>query len=61
MIEINSRESSTYQYIFIQNYGKEQVDIHLPENLEFLLGENRHKCKPLETIIARRTRETIER
>jgi len=61
MIEINSRESSTYQYIFIQNFGKEQVDIHLPENLEFLLGENRHKCKPLETIIARRTRETIER
>lgn len=53
-VEVSSRKSKTYEYVFVQNFTNTAVKIALPEKAEILFGNAEETIQPYSTVILRR-------
>ena len=53
-VSVNSRENADAEYLFVQNFARETVKIHRPEDYTVLYGANVDEFKPLESRIWKR-------
>lgn len=52
-VEVSSRESESFKYVFVQNFNASDVELLLPEEMEILLGDYDGKISGLGTIVLR--------
>ena len=53
-IEVSSRNSENYDYVFLQNFTNDPIPIRLPENAEILSGNYDGDVHGYSTVIFRR-------
>lgn len=53
-VEVSTRESESAVYIFIQNFGKEEAVLELPQDLELIFGERRDRVPVYGTLVLAR-------
>lgn len=53
-VEVTSHESDTTVYIFLQNFGREEVQLELPEELEPVLGGDKKRLPSFGTLVLER-------
>ncbi len=52
-VEVSSRETAAYNYIFAQNYGREPVAVRLPPDAEVVGGGSSGRLEGLGTMVMR--------
>ena len=52
-VDVASRISDKYRYIFIQNYGTKEEKVKLPSGCEVLMGSEDGILPPVSTTIVR--------
>ena len=53
-VEINRRENSDAEYLFLQNFGRNAVSVEIPNTYECIFGSMSEEMQPLETRVLKR-------
>lgn len=55
-IEVTTRENDLAEYVFIQNFARESVEVKMPEGYESIYGSAEGEMQPLETRVLKKAK-----